>query len=264
MNSTRSTLVSIRSHRAFVASVLIACFTSHGLLCAQGSLERRLGDGSRVPVRLLQQVSSDSATVGAPLNFEVVEDIRVGDHIVIKRGTPVRGVVVEAAAKRRMGRGGKLAYSLSETKTIDGQTIRLRAAQRTTGDSHVTGVAVTTAAVAAFVPVAAPFFLLRKGKDVTIPEGTRVDAFVDGDHLLENVTPERPDTASPVASSAEQTLTNLDVLNLRLAGFGDDVIMAKIQNSVVNFQLDAASLMTLRKGGISDRVITAMLQRKRQ
>jgi hypothetical protein len=261
MNRTTSTFARIRTHRVFVVSALVANLGAHSLICAQSGPDRRLADGSRVPVRLLQQVSSETATEGAPLNFEVVEDVRLGGRVIIKQGTPVRGVVVEAAAKRRMGRGGKLSYSLSETTTVEGQTIRLRAAHQKAGDSHVTGVAVTTVAVAAFVPVAAPFFLLRKGKDVTIPEGTRLDAFVDGDHVIEDPAPA---PAAPAASNGGPTLTNLDILNLRVAGFGDDVIIARITSATANFSLDPTSLVTLRKAGISDRVLTAMLQQKRQ
>ena len=265
MDRSISPLASIREQKVFVASALIATLVTHSSLCAQVPSDMRLADGSRVPVRLLQQVSSETAQEGAPLNFEVVEDIRVAGQVIIKQGTPVKGVVVEAAAKRRMGRGGKLSYTLSETKTIDGQTIRLRAAQQKAGDSHVTGVALTTAAAAVFVPVAAPFFLLRKGKDVTIPEGTRVDAFVDGDHLLESATlSASPAPAGSGSTGAGPKLTNLEILNLRAAGFGDDVIIAKIQSSSHDFSLDATSLVTLKKAGISDRVITAMLHRNLQ
>ena len=101
--------------------------------------------------------------IGWSPNAKIAEDVVVDDQVVIKQGTPVKGVVVESAAKRRMGRAGNLSYTLTETRTVDRQVVRLRAGQQKKGDSHVTGVAVTTTAVGVFVPVAAPFFLLRKG-----------------------------------------------------------------------------------------------------
>ncbi len=68
---------------------------------------------------------------------------------------------------------------------------------------------MTTAAIAVFVPVAAPFALLRKGKDITIPAGTRIDVFVDGDHVL---TP--PEFTTTTVAPSTGTMNNADVLKL--------------------------------------------------
>jgi hypothetical protein len=162
---------------------LMSVLSLHGVLPASAA-ERRLPDGTRIPVRVMEQLSSGSLRDNDPVNFAVVEDVIVDGEVIVKQGTPVRGVVVEAEAKRRMGRAGKLSYTVNETKAIDRSVIRLRAVQEKRGNSNVTSTAVTTTAVAVFVPVAAPFFLLRKGSDIVVPEGTRVDAFVDGDHSI--------------------------------------------------------------------------------
>src|SRR3954452_6205831 len=148
------------------------------------AMERRIPDGTRIPVRVMQQLSSASVKSNDQVTFSVVEDVVVDGDVVIKQGTPVRGVIVDAAEKRRMGRAGRLSYAVNETKAVDRTVIRLRAVQQGKGDSNVTSTAVTTTAVAVFVPVAAPLFLLRKGGDIVVPEGTRVDAFVDGDHTI--------------------------------------------------------------------------------
>ena len=145
---------------------------------------RRLPDGTRIAVRTMEALSSATLKDGDPVTFTVVEDVVVDGEVVIRQGTPVRGAIVDAQAKRRMGRAGRLQYTVNETKAVDRSPIRLRALQARKGDSNVTSTAVTTAAVGVFVPVAAPFFLLRKGHDIVVPEGTRVDTFVDGDHLV--------------------------------------------------------------------------------
>jgi hypothetical protein len=167
---------------------------------------------------------------------------------------------VEAAEKRRMGRAGKLAYAISETKTVNRQTVRLRATQQKTGGSNVTSTAVGTVAVAVFVPVAAPFVLLRKGKDLVVAEGTRVEAFVDGEHVLQ--IPAVSTVDAPHAAAASITgsaLTNADIVSLKTAGFGDDLIIAKIDGSKRDFQLTPSDLVGLKSAGVSERVITAML-----
>jgi hypothetical protein len=226
----------------------------------------RLPDGTRIAVRTMEQLSSATLRDGSPVTFAVVEDVVVGGEVVIKQGTPVRGTIVDAEAKRRMGRAGKLQYTVNETKAVDRSAIRLRALQDRKGDSNVTSTAVTTVAVGVFVPVAAPFFLLRKGHDIVVPEGTRIDTFVDGDHLVNAASdaaapPAAPVIATPVAP-ARTGLTNADIIALRQAGFGDDLILAKISASPGAYSLAPTEMVALKKAGVSERIITAMVAAK--
>ena len=122
----------------------------------------RLPDGTRIAVRTMEPLSSATLKDGSQVTFSVVEDVVVDGEVVIKQGTPVRGTIVDAQAKRRMGRAGKLQYTVNETKAVDRTTIRLRALQDGRGDSNVTSTTVTTVAVGVFVPVAAPFFQIGR------------------------------------------------------------------------------------------------------
>ena len=218
---------------------------------------RRLPDGTRIAVRTMEPLSSATLKDSDPVTFAVVEDVVVDGQVVIKQGTPVRGTIVDAESKRRMGRAGKLQYTVNETKGVDRSVIRLRAIQDRRGDSNVTSTAVTTVAVGVFVPVAAPFFLLRKGHDIVVPEGTRIDTFVDGDHLVSV----EGEPAAPAAAPA-RGLTNADVLALKQAGFSDDVVLAKIAASPAAYELAPADMVALKKSGVSDRIITAMMTAK--
>ena len=217
---------------------------------------RRLPDGTRIPVRTMERLSSATLKDSDPVTFAVVEDVIVDGEVVIKQGTPVRGTIVDAEAKRRMGRAGKLQYTVNETKGVDRSVIRLRALQDRKGDSNVTSTAVTTVAVGVFVPVAAPFFLLRKGHDIVVPEGTRIDTFVDGDHVVgaEN------EPAAPL--TAAKGLTNADIIALKQAGFSDETVLAKISASPAAYDLAPGEMVTLKKSGVSERVITAMVAAK--
>jgi hypothetical protein len=60
-----------------------------------------------------------------------------------------------------------------------------------------------------------------------------------------------------------QKLTNRDVLNLHAAGFGDDLLIAKIENSPNDFSVEPADLVALKRAGVSERVVTTMLRRSR-
>ena len=235
---------------AFVCSLQLAAPTWAG--------GRRLPDGTRIPVRTMEPLSSATLKDSDQVTFAVVEDVIVDGEVVIKQGTPVRGTIVDAEAKRRMGRAGKLQYTVNETKGVDRSVIRLRALQDRKGDSNVTSTAVTTVAVGVFVPVAAPFFLLRKGHDIVVPEGTRIDTFVDGDHVVNGAS----DPAAPPLTPARTGLTNADIIALRQAGFGDDLILARISAAPAAYNLAATEMVALKKAGVSERVITAMVAAK--
>jgi len=76
----------------------------------------------------------------------------------------------------------------------------------------MTGAIVATSIV--FFP-AAPLFLFIKGKDITIPQGTEITAFVEGDmHLnMANFVPAPPPpalTAPPVPAAAVQASLVID------------------------------------------------------
>ena len=84
-----------------------------------------------------------------------------------------------------MGRGGKLDVNVDGTRLVDGEKVQLRAVKDNKAGGHVgamTGAMVATAIV--FFP-AAPLFLFMKGKDISIPKGTEVTSFVQGDMRLD-------------------------------------------------------------------------------
>jgi hypothetical protein len=54
-------------------------------------------------------------------------------------------------------------------------------------------------------------------------------------------------------------MTNNDVLSLKVAGFGDEFIITRIKISVPDYQLDTAALVELKKSGVSDAVMTAIM-----
>jgi len=96
-----------------------------------------------------------------------------------------------------MGRAGKLDIAISYARLKDQEKIALRATQENKGGGHVgamTGAIVATSIV--FFP-AAPLFLFVHGKDISIPQGTEITAFVEGDMHL-NMANFADTPASPV------------------------------------------------------------------
>jgi len=141
-------------------------------------------DGTPVKLRLSQTMSSADAKTGQEIPFEVVEEVQVDGVTVLPKGAAAIGTVTEAEHKKSMGRGGKLNIAISYARLTDQEKVALRASKETKGGGHVgamTGAMVATSIV--FFP-AAPLFLFIHGKDISIPQGTEITAFVEGDMHL--------------------------------------------------------------------------------
>jgi hypothetical protein len=144
-----------------------------------------LQDGTPVRLRLSQSVSSADAHVNDRVEFEVLEDVSVGNVLVIPKGSSALGTVTEAVPKRRMARGGKLEIVLDSVRMVDGEKVALRAVKDAKGGSHTGAMTIGIVAGALIFLPAAPLFLLMHGKDITIPKGTDVPSFVNGEMKLD-------------------------------------------------------------------------------
>src|SRR5712692_5204564 len=183
-----------------------------------------LEDGTPIKLRLTRNLSSADATTGDRVDFEVLEDIKVKDVIVVPRGGLALATITEAQHKRRMARGGKLDVNIDDVRLMDGEKAPLRAVKEVKGGGHtgaMTGAMIGTAIV--FFP-AAPLFLFMHGKDITIPKGTEVTAYTNGDIPLDPVrfqpqavkpaadpTVAQPSAAPVTSANADSALSSVDV-----------------------------------------------------
>jgi len=244
-----------------------------------GDTANVLPDGTPIRLRLNRTLSSAEAKPGETVDFEVLDEVRVGDVLVIKKGSPAIATVTEAVEKRRMGRAGKLNVNIDYVRLANGERAALRAIRETNGGSNVgkmTGAIVATSIV--FFP-AAPFFLFAKGKDVVIPKGTEITAFTNGDmtvdmakfntgsapvtmnaHTATPVFQQQPAPAPAPSAAGPRAMTNADVLAMKGAGLSDDLIAAKVRSAKGSYKLDSEDLIQLKKSGVSDTVIRAMLE----
>src|SRR6266513_2610952 len=144
-----------------------------------------LAEDTPVRIRLARTMSSRDAKADERVDFEVLEDVKVGNVVVVERGAMAIATVTEAHPKRRMGRAGKLNMNIDYVRLASGDKIPLRAVKGGSGGNHIgamTGAMVATSIV--FLP-AAPLFLFMHGKDITIPKGTEVTAYVAADTPLD-------------------------------------------------------------------------------
>jgi hypothetical protein len=144
-----------------------------------------LNEDTPIRIKLARTMSSKDAKIDDRVDFEVLEDVKVGDTIVIERGAMAIATVTEAHPKRRMGRAGKLHMNIDYVRVASGEKVPLRAVKGGSGGNHIavmTGAMVATGIV--FFP-AAPLFLFMHGKDITIPKGTEITAYVAADTPLD-------------------------------------------------------------------------------
>ncbi|MBI1792516.1 MAG: PEGA domain-containing protein [Acidobacteria bacterium] len=233
-------------------------------------------DGTPVKLRLNRNLSSADAKVGETADFEILEDVKVNSIVVASRGGVALATVTEAKPKGRMGKAGRLNVNIDHLRLVNGDKVALRAVKETQGGSNagkMTGAIVATAIV--FFP-AAPLFLFVKGKDITIPKGTELTAYINGEVKLDpdkfQQAPGRPvsSVAAPASvvspavpktpAASTKKLTNADIIELKSANFSDEVVIAKIKGSEGDYSLDTKDLLDLKKANVSDAIIHAMLE----
>ncbi len=144
-----------------------------------------LMDGTPIKLRLAQTISSADAKVGQDVPFEVVEEVKVDDVVVLPKGATAIATVTEANSKKSMGRAGKLNMTISYARLTDQEKVALRAVEGAKGGGHVGAMTGAIAATSIIFFPAAPLFLFVHGKDITIPQGAEITAFVEGDMHLD-------------------------------------------------------------------------------
>lgn len=133
-------------------------------------------EGTEVTLNLNQDLSSKTAITGDPVMLVLAKDLKVGDVTVAKAGCEAVGEVSNAKKAGMMGKPGELNLRLHYLKV--GETkVALRGTQAKEGNSGTTGTVVLTVA---FGVVG----LLHHGKQVTIPKGTEVKAYLADDVSL--------------------------------------------------------------------------------
>jgi hypothetical protein len=155
-----------------LAGVLLICIVS--VLSAQAPSVMKVPDGTALRLSLTQDLSSATNAVDDPVHFEVMEDVKIAGVVAFPMGSTAVGHIVEVDPRRRMGRAGKLNFSVDHVKAPDGSNLRLRASSTRKGEDKTGTVIIGSV-------VLTPLFLIMRGKDITIPKGTEITAYIDGD-----------------------------------------------------------------------------------
>src|ERR1051325_5902007 len=126
-------------------NLMLATLMTAGMAMAQIVIP----DGTKIRVRLEQNLSSETADFGSTVDFAVIQEVRLGEAVVIANGARATGSIVTAQPKRRMGRGGKLDFSIERVQTVDGNWLSVRyTPMKTQGKGNGIATGVLTAGIA--------------------------------------------------------------------------------------------------------------------
>ena len=143
-----------------------------------------LSAGTRIPLEISETISSDDkggrrVGVGDIINLTVQYDISdTNGNTLVTQWTLVTWRINKSERRKAAGTKGKLGFTVSFVKAIDGQSVPVNLQYDSEGKSR------TNAAVAGALVVAAPL-LLVKGKPAIIEAGTVFEAMVVGDKKIQ-------------------------------------------------------------------------------
>lgn len=218
-------------------------------------------DGTPVKLRLQRTISSADAHVGDSVDFDVLEEVKVDKIVVIPKGAIALATVTAAEPKKRMGRGGKLDVNIDSVRLADNEKAALRATEGGKAGGHVgamTGAMVATGIV--FFP-AAPLFLFMHGKDITIPKGTEITAYINGDFPFDPIKIQgQGAAASTTASTAVKNQNSQLAIDANVPGCDIEVDGVFAGNTPSTLALAPGTYkITVSKKGYSPWIKTMMV-----
>jgi hypothetical protein len=135
-----------------------------------------LRESTQVSLKFAADMNSKTAHVGDPVEFVLDEDKKVGESVVVPKCAHARVIVAEAKKAGMMGKPGDLSVQL-EYLVAGEHHVRLRGTQGHEADSK-------TGETVALTVIFGPIGLIKHGKNVDIPAGTPMQAYVDQDIWL--------------------------------------------------------------------------------
>jgi hypothetical protein len=127
-------------------------------------------------LKFANALSSKTAHIGDSVEFQLDDELKVGDAIVVPKGAHAVATVSDAKKSGMMGRPGELSVQI-QYLLVGANHVRIRGTQGREGDSK-TGAAV------ALTVLFGPIGLIKHGKNIVIPAGTPLTAYVDQDVWL--------------------------------------------------------------------------------
>ncbi len=108
-----------------------------------------LKSGTPLKLAVSKEVNSSTHDAGDMFGLTVLEDVRVGDTVVIPSGTPASAEITWRTGKGAFGKSGKLEFSMRSVE-LDGQSIPITGDFRQEGEGNTVATGVGVLAIGVF------------------------------------------------------------------------------------------------------------------
>ena len=127
-------------------------------------------------IAINDKVSSKTNMVGDEVTFTVREDVKVGNNLVLPKGSQGSGVITKVSQPKSFGRSGKLDISFDQVFSLDDEPIPTVLGPEAKEKLKMEAAAVGASAVGALAlgPIGLVGGFFVKGKDVEIPARTEL------------------------------------------------------------------------------------------
>jgi len=172
----------------------------------------RLANGTPVRLLISESVSSKTAKPGDTVKLQVLDDVKVGNLVVIAGKAPASAIIETANSAGRAWRAGNIALKLNSVALINHQDQPLRAWSASKGKDTGAVFAWTEAVIQSegLALFALPFAPLQHGNQAILRRGTVLGAAINGDISLPraDVVAAQPKPAEPRHGPAAVTIYN--------------------------------------------------------
>lgn len=156
-------------------------------IAANAFADVTLKKGTDVKLRFEQKMSSKTAKKGDMVKMSVVNNISVGSHVVLAKGTTVWGKITDVDKKGSFGKNAKLQLVFNPVKSTTGTMIALQPRQQGKligGKKSDQAAAASGAGALVLGPIGLLGGVFVEGKSVNVKVGDTMETEVKEDTVV--------------------------------------------------------------------------------
>lgn len=168
----------------------------------------RVPDGTAVRFLVTDSIRGRTAKTGDPVQLRVIDDVKVGNLVVIANKTTAVAHIAELQHARRHLRAGSMSIKLDSVALVTGETQNLRGVSATKGTAYGEDMRNAIDPVNVYLLIVAlPFLPLAHGEEAFLRKGTVLTAAFDGEALLDGASVKAHQPAAPAAKEGPASIT---------------------------------------------------------
>ena len=164
-----------------------------------------------IKVALVTPVNAKNLKVGDTIEYQVAEDVFVGDVLVFTKGSRGEGTVTKVKQAKNFGRNAAVDIDFKNTKALDGTYVTTFIGEEAKKEMQHLAMAAgaSLAGIAVLGPLGVVAGAFVHGKNIDLPAGTELYIQTQSDTTVYGVQTTY-DSAAPFQSTAAQTTAGGD------------------------------------------------------